>query len=170
MSNYYGSVAGGDAFFASRLHAFDWTYAGPDDRLKSLVQAAELIDQFDYIGQKYAVQIYLDASGDAATCEGKAEAELSQPLQFPRGTVNVVPDEIERAAYLIAQKLLSGRDPEADLEALSLKSAGYGDARSNYDRSGNHQEHMTHLIPSPQAWNLIKPFLRPRNQFTVKRV
>jgi hypothetical protein len=172
MSNY-GSVAGGDAFFAARLHAFDWTYASQADRLKALVQATELIDQFDYIGQKYTVQVYMDANTDPCADgydDGLAEAELAQPLQFPRGSSTTIPSEIERATYLIAQRLLSGRDPEADLESLVLKSAGYGDARSQYDRSGNTQEHMTHLIPSPQAWNLIKPFLRARNQFTIKRV
>lgn len=162
---HYGSLVEANAFFDSRLHSYDWDIATPSDREKALTQATELIDQFDYLGQKYAVSIL----PEDATEEECRLAELSQPLEFPRGTVNEVPVQIEHACYLIAKALLAGRDPEMDLESLANRSASYGDVRVTYNRDGNLLEHMGHLIPSPQAWNLLKPFLREKYQFNMKR-
>ena len=105
MADHYGSVSRGDQFFSARLHSFDWINATPDDKRGALVQAAELIDQFIYLGEKYAVAIL----GDDATEEEKRVADLSQPLEFPRGTVSQVPEDIERAAYLIAKALLASK-------------------------------------------------------------
>jgi hypothetical protein len=174
MSNY-GTVNEGNAFFDTRLHAFDWDNASVEDRGKALVQATELIDQFDYVGRKYTVQVAVDALGDVDldTDENRATlraAELAQELEFPRGDSAVIPTEIETATYLIAKALLSGRDPDADLEALSTKATAYGDIRTTYNRDGNHQEHVAHLIPSPQAFNLLRPFLREHHEFDSKRI
>jgi len=165
MSNY-GTVNAANAFFDSRLHSWDWEQAIVADRLRALVQATEYIEQFDYVGEKYAV----NALGEDATDEEKRVARLSQPLEFPRGDVNEVPIEIEHACYLIAKALLSGRDPDMDLESLATKSTAYGDVRTAYNRDGNTMEHLAHLIPSPQAWNLLKPFLRYRNRFDTSKV
>jgi hypothetical protein len=165
-SNHYGTVSGAQTFFDNRLHSFAWENSTPDDRIKALNQATELVDQFDYIGDKYAVAIL----GDDATDDQKQTAELSQPMQFPRGDVNTVPVEIEQATYLIAQALLDGRNPDMDLEGLPMKSMGFADAKAGYDRTGNTLEHLAHLIPSPQAWNLLVPFLRERNKFITKQV
>lgn len=176
MANHYGSVADGDTFFGSRLHAYDWNRSTPADKLAALVQATELIDQFQYLGQKASVQTVIDNLGDCAdltTDENQAlleSAEQGQPLEFPRGTDATVPTAIENAAYLIAKALLSGRDPEADLENLAVKQSQYGGVKTSYQRDGNNQEHLAHLIPSPQAFNLIRPFFRERDLFDVKRV
>lgn len=163
---FYGTVEDGDAYFAARLFSWDWSQATDADKAKALQVATDLIDQFDYLGQKYAVSILSD---DATDGERKA-ANLDQENEFPRGDVNTVPVEIETATYLIAQKLLAGRDPEMDLEALAVKFERYGPVQTSYERGGNTLEHLAHLIPSPQAWNLIKPFLRLRNVFITKRV
>ena len=175
MASNYGSVSGGDTFFASRLHAYDWDRSTNTDKLKALVQASELIDQFDYIGRKAAVQTVVDGLGDCpdlTTDENIAllqAAELSQPLEFPRGSDSEVPSEIETACYLIAKALLGGRDPDADLENLAVKQTQYGGVKTSYQREGNNQEHIAHLIPSPQAFNLIRPFFRERDTFDIKR-
>lgn len=163
---YYGTIAAGDVYFAARLFSWDWSQATADDKAKALQHAADLIDQFDYIGDKYAIA----ALGDDPDEDAVKAANLTQPNEFPRGDTNTVPVEIEQAAYLIAQKLLSGRDPDMDLEGLSVKSERYGSVSSSYDREGNTQEHMAHLIPSPQAFNLLKPFFRLRNVFQTKRM
>ena len=174
MSNY-GSVVNGDIFFAARLHGYDWNRSNPSDKLAALVQATELIDQFQYIGQKAAVQTVIDSLGDCADLTTAANqalleaAEKSQPLEFPRGGDATVPTEIETATYLIAKSLLSGRDPEADLENLAVKQSQYGGVKTSYQRDGNNQEHIAHLIPSPQAFNLIRPFFRERDLFDLKR-
>jgi hypothetical protein len=170
----YGTLSAANAFFSQRLHSYDWDISTVEDRQKAMNQATELIDQFDYIGQKYAVQVVCDSlSGDItsdANQEALRTAEESQPLEFPRGDSSTIPTEIETACYLIAKALLSGRDPDADLESLSVKSAAYGGVRTSYQRDGANQEHMAHLIPSPQAFNLIRPFFRERDSFDVKRV
>lgn len=165
MANY-GTVAGGDTYFNARLHGWDWKQASNADKLAALVEATELIDQFDYAEQKYAIC----ALGENPTEAQIQTANASQPLEFPRGTVNTVPTEIEEATYLIAQALLSGRDPEQDLENQTLKTARMGQLTSGRDVVGNTNEHIAHLIPSARAWNKIRPFLRDRNTFTIERL
>ena len=175
MANY-GTVNGGNAYFTARLHSYDWDQASVADRLAALVEATELIDQFDFVGRKYGVQVVVDALGDEADLstdenrEALRVANLAQELEFPRGSVNTVPTEVEQACYLIAKAMLGGRDPEADLEGLATKATKYGDIGTVYDRTGNTMDHIAHLIPSPQAWNLLKPFLRYRNTFDQYKV
>lgn len=164
MANY-GTVGGGDTFFASRLHSWDWENSSNADKLKALTQASQLIDQFDYQGQKYAIE----ALGDEYTEAQLQAANASQPLEFPRGDVNTVPTEIERATYLIAKELLSGRDPNIELEMALNKNTRYGQLSSSKDVEGKALEHIAHLIPSAEAWNLIRPFLRHRNSFCIRR-
>ena len=168
----YGSVAEGDTFFANRLHRYDWEVSSAADKAAALTQAAELIDQFDYQGQKYTIQAVYDAlpESEEITLAQIQAANAAQPHEFPRGTTNTVPVEIEKAAYLIAQALLSGRDPEMDLENRTMKASRLGQLATQFDTEGNTQEHIAHLIPSPQAFNLIKPFFRERNRFTINRV
>lgn len=161
----YGTVPLANQFFSSRLHNFDWINSSENDKLRALNQAAELINQFDYSGQKYSVTIL----GEKPTYEQIQTANAAQEDEFPRGTSDVVPPEILKAAYLIAQALLSGRDPEMDLESRMQKTSRVGDLASTFDTEGNNLEHIAHLIPSPQAWNLIRPWLRERNQFDIIR-
>ena len=176
MSNY-GTVNEGNAFFAARLHSYDWTQATVADRQAALVQSTELIDQFAYLGYKTTVQAVLDSisseGGDPTTDENKASlqaAQIAQPLEFPRGEDTDVPDEIKNACYLISKALLGGRDPDMDLEALASRGVAYGDVKTLYTRSSNTQDHIAHLIPSPQAFNLLRPFFRERYQFDIHRV
>ena len=161
----YGSVVDGDNYFAARLHNYDWISASGTDRLAALVQATELINQFDYIEQKYAIV----ALGTKPTEAEVRTANISQPDEFPRGDSATIPTEIIEAAFLIAQALLSGRDPELDLENQTLKTVRFGQLSSARDVEGNTNEHIAHLIPSPLAWNKIRPFLRERNKFCFNR-
>ena len=130
----YGTVEGGDAFFAQRLNSWEWQNATDSDKAKALNQAAELIDQFQYV-------------------------------EF-----ETVPETFATAAYLIAKALMSGRDPELDLEHLATSSESYGAVRTSYDREGTLQEHLAHLIPSPQAFNLLRPWFSEAKVFKIKRV
>jgi hypothetical protein len=168
----YGTVELGDAFFASRLHKYDWEVSSPADKAAALNQAAELIDQFNYAGQKTPVQALYDAlpSGQYPTDAEIKAASATQPHEFPRGTDTEVPEDIKKAAYLIAMALLGGRDPNADLENRTMKASRIGQLMTQFDTEGNTQEHIAHLIPSPQAFNLIRPYFRPRDEFTLLRV
>lgn len=130
--NHYGSVSQADEFFASRLNKWSGT---PEQKAKALAHATMLIDRLEYNGQKP---------------EG-------QPLEFPRGA-GAVPVQIERATYLIAQRLLEGYGQSG--------SGSYGPARL---ASKAPQPGETHGIPSAQAFNLLAPFLREEQAFAVKR-
>lgn len=168
----YGTVSEADAFFASRLHKYDWEVSSVADKTAALNQAAELIDQFNYAGQKTAIQALYDAlpAGESPTQAAIDAANVSQPHEFPRGTSANVPEDIKKAGYLIAMALLGGRDPNMDLENRTMKSSRLGQLMTQFDTEGNTQEHIAHLIPSPQAFNLIRPYFRPRDEFTLLRV
>lgn len=159
---YYGSEQGGNIWLATRMHAWDWKQSTVADRVRALYHATYLIDKFNFIGQKI---------------------EDTQNLQFPREEVCVtassttttpleggaVPASIEEAAYLIADKMLSGRDPDADFESLATKVETFGPVRTEYERGKGPQEHMANLIPSPDAWQRIKPFLKISTAFEVRK-
>lgn len=157
---YYGSVAGGDLFHAVRVHSWDWNNATPQDKTKALYTAQQLIDRFAYTGVK---------------------TDSDQVLEFPRtrtladGTVCLIggsagiPTSIEQAAYLIADALVGGRDPQADFEALNVKVETFGPVRTEFDTRRNAKNHVANLIPSPSAWALILPFLASASSFTQKK-
>ena len=143
---YYGTVLGGDVFFAKRIHNWDWTNATTEEKVRALYNASQLIDKFSFIGCK---------------------VESSQSLEFPRQLDGVagsihngdIPPPIIEACYLIADSLLSGRDPQSDFEALMTKVETFGPIRTEFERARGPQEHLANLIPSPDAWQRIKPFL-----------
>lgn len=157
---YYGSVAAGDLFHAVRVHSWDWNNATVLDKTKALYHAEQLIDRFAFTGEK---------------------TDSDQDLEFPRtrtlddGTVCLIggsagiPTSIEQAAYLIADALLGGRDPQADFEALNVKVETFGPVRTEFDTSRNAKNHVANLIPSPGAWALILPFLAVSSAFTQKK-
>ena len=166
MATFYGTLVEANVFFSERLHSYDWDAASVEDRRKALTQATSLVDQFAYLGDKYSVATLAEGS----TAEQCRLAELSQELEFPRGNVNQVPLRVEHATYLIAKALLSGRDPNMDLEALSSKSSAYGGVRTSYQRDGHTQQHIAHLIPDAQAFNLLLPLMRVDTTFDTFRV
>lgn len=157
---YYGSVAGGDLFHAVRIHAWDYNNATVMDKVKALYNAQQLIDRFAYVGSK---------------------TDDDQSLEFPRtrtlddGTVCLIggsagiPTSIEQAAYLIADALLGGRDPQADFEALNVKVETFGPVRTEFDTTRSAKNHVANLIPSPSAWALIMPYLAVSTAFTQKK-
>jgi len=142
---FYGTLIAANEFFAGCLHNYDWSNSSTDEKTRALNEASELIDMFDYINQK---------------------VDPLQDLEFPRTGQITVPKEIQRACWLIAQDLIGGRDPAADLENLALKTEVFAGLRAEYNRDRDPQEHLSHMIPNPQAWNLIKPWLRVVKSFS----
>ena len=157
---YYGSAADGDLYHATRIHSWDYNNATVLDKVKALYTAQQLIDRFAFTGSKTV---------------------STQSLEFPRtrtlddGTVCLIsgsagiPTGIEQAAFLIADALLSGRDPQGDFESLNIKVETFGPVRTEFDTSRNVKNHVANLIPSPEAWSLILPFLRVSSAFTQKK-
>lgn len=157
---YYGDTAASDLFHAVRIHSWDWNNATTMDKVRSLYHAQQLIDRFAFTGVK---------------------TDSEQFLEFPRtrtlddGTVCLIggsagiPTSIEQAAYLIADALLGGRDPQADFEALNVKVETFGPIRTEFDTARSAKNHVANLIPSPSAWALILPFLNVASAFTQKK-
>jgi hypothetical protein len=166
---YYGTLTEADSYFASRLHESAWTDADPADRPKALWAATQIIDGLNYKGNKHSVYMLLDANSAASTSEIQA-AEASQALEFPRGADTEVPEAIRRACYEIAYALLDGKDPELELENLSVESMGYGQVRTGYSRNQVPIEHIINMVPSSVAWRLLRPFLRDGDAVKLSRV
>lgn len=156
--SYYGSVPAGDAFASTRVHSWDWSNNSVVDRVKALYTATDIIDKFSFVGHKTV---------------------STQGLEFPRtrtlpdetvaliGGVSTVPKEIERAAYLIADALLGGRDPQADFESQNVKVETFGPIRTEFATDKGPMQHIANLVPSPAAWALIFPFLGISTSFRV---
>ncbi len=147
-TSYYGTVDEGDQFFAARLHADVWIDADSGAKAKALFAARCLIDGLDFVGRK--------------TSE-------SQILEFPRGGEAEVPEQVRKAAYLIAAELLDGKIPELELESLAISSETTATIKTMYDRSCGPIEHVINMIPSPEAWALLRPLLRGGNKVRLVR-
>jgi len=157
---HYGTTELGDLFHATRIHSWDWDNATVEDKLKALYTATQAMDKFCFVGVK---------------------VDEDQGLEFPRtrtlsdGTVNEIggtdgiPTSIENAAYLIADALIGGRDPQADFEAQNVKVETFGPVRTEFATNRNPMQHVANLIPSPSAWALILPFLGISSSFTLNK-
>jgi hypothetical protein len=183
--SHYGTVANGDEFFAHRLHVDAWTDADVATRTKALCAATHLIDRLNFKGSKAAVaavqrpptNVVNPDNGTINTDDSDNDpgianrtAEVTQPREFPRDDDTVVPAAIEHACYYIAYALLAGRDPEMELENLAVTSHRYSSVGTAYNREIAPLEHIVNGIPSVNAWNLLKPFLRANTEVRITRV
>lgn len=142
----YGTLTGAETYFRSKIKSTvqDWTYADDDDRLASLRDATRRIESLCFLGTPAGNQ-----------------------LHFPteeHGT----PDDIHKACYEIALKLLSGIDPDTEADNLSVTSQGYAGGRTSFDRSFV-QAHVRHGIPSAYAWSILRPYLRDPDSIKLRR-
>jgi hypothetical protein len=167
MSNWhYGTVTDGDTYFSYKLHETVWSAANANDRHLALIAATKIIDALNFKGDKHTLFISTYAEvGDVVYLAANA----SQNLEFPRDGDTTVPLQIEHACYEIARSLLDGRDPETELEALSMTSQGYAALKTQYIREGLPMEHIVNGVPSFAAWCLLRPFLRDVSSFQVNR-
>jgi hypothetical protein len=157
---HYGTIEGGDLYHQTRVHAWDWENATTEDKLKALYTATQAMDKFCFVGVK---------------------TDDDQGLEFPRtrtlsdGTVNLIggvagiPSGVVDAAYLIADALVGGRDPQADFESQNVKVETFGPVRTEFATNRAPQQHIANLIPSASAWALILPFLGISTSFTVDK-
>jgi hypothetical protein len=168
---YYGSLTDADEYFSYRLHEYVWTESTATQKRNALIAATRLIDSLNYKGYKKAVNDLPDtASEDAVMTAWK-----SQPLEFPRGSKagesdTTVPNDIIRACYEIAYALLSGKDPEAEIESTLITSQAYDRVRTSYDRGLLPLENVMNMIPSVQAYNLLLPYLKDSMTIGISRI
>ncbi len=174
MYTYYGTAGEAATYFGNRLHEEAWTSALAADRTKALIQATRIIDSLNFKGYKAATYAVLfDADGEPicdVTDDEIRTAELSQELEFPRGTDIVVPDAIKLACWEVAYMLLDDVDPDIELENLGMVGQGIASVRVTYDRSQVQVEHLLNGVPSATAWRLLLPFLRDDNAVKLSRV
>jgi hypothetical protein len=98
------------------------------------------------------------------------QANLSQELEFPRGSDTEVPTVIELACYEMAHSLLDGKDPELELENLSVATQRYASVRTTYNRAQVPIEHLINMVPNSLAWRWLKPFIRDEDAVKITRI
>ena len=147
---YYGTILGGDLFFARRLNSDDWENSTDGNKLKALYQATRLIDQLNYRGDK---------------------TDDEQLLEFPRGLDTEVPEDIENAAYLIGHKLLQGYNIDKEFEKHFIEKSKFTNQleiqRKTYT---NTPAYAAAGIPSLEAWRLLLPYLRTYDEVDLVRI
>lgn len=145
---FYGTLERADNYFAMMLEGQLWCCTDRTRKLQALVSATRRIDRLNFVG---------------------VQAVPGQPLQFPRGTDTVVPVDIEEATFQLALALLSGVDPDTEADNINVTLQAYGlGLRSEYDRTIT-PPHTAAGIPSPTAWNLLKPYLDERLGMLLRR-
>lgn len=133
----YGTLERAEIYFDNRLRNQPWKKSTIAEKKAAMFEATELIDRLNFSGTK---------------------ANTNQSRQFPRNNQTEVPEEIEKACYEVAFKLLDGYDPDFEIDNLSSVGQGYSSVRSTYNRSFV-MEHLSAGIPSAKAWAYLKPFL-----------
>lgn len=144
----YATTEEAQAYFNGRLNTDAWDDASSSNKQASLIMATRLIDRLNFVGDK--------------TSE-------DQTLQFPRYNDTTAPNDIKYACSEIALALLDGVDPELEFQNLLMKSQGYANVRSTYDRE-TVPMHIVSGIPSSIAWNYLQPYLRDFNTVDLSRV
>jgi hypothetical protein len=167
--SYYGTLDEADEYFTNRLHEYSWFKAAPAKRPKALIAARRIIDTLNFKGRKSTVYALLQADENATDEEIRIQ-EAAQPLEFPRGNDEEVPDAIKMAQFEIAHSLLDGKDPEMELENLGIISQGVESVRTTYNRSQVPIEHIVNGVPNALAWRFIRPFLRDEDAIKLARI
>lgn len=158
---YYGTLQNANLFFSQRLNVRAWEDASISDRRKSLIMSTQIIDRLNFAGDK---------------------AEIGQVLQFPRGNTSInpitfeetiekddnVPEDIKNATYLIAIKLLDGFEPENDVRMTQISMSKFQNAQTFYNRDYI-PEFLIAGVPSSEAWNYLKPYLRDSREIQLSR-
>jgi hypothetical protein len=177
----YATLADGEDYFTYRLHTKGWPSASPTDRQKALVWATKLIDTLNFKDHKHSVYTLLNEAGcgqnisvaldnECITQEELQAANLTQPLEFPRGADTDIPQSIKDACMEIAEALLDGKDAEQELENLSVFTTKAEGVSVSSDRRYIPIEHLVNLIPSAVAWSWIKPFLVDDEAIKLTRI
>lgn len=164
----YATLQEAEEYFSTRLHSRLWETSAPADRTAALVTATRQIDRLNFTGLKNAAWAARQANCDATDLE-IITAGAAQELEFPRGRDTAVPNDIKIACMEIAYNLLDGRDPQEELEALTVTSQGFSSVRNNNNRDFL-QEHLQAGIVSTLAWAYLRPYLREEKSIKVSRV
>lgn len=145
---YYGTSILANEYFNNRLNTRVWDEAISSDKEAALIMAARAIDRLNFAGDKY---------------------DADQNMQFPRGDDTEIPTDIVYAAYELALAFLDGVDQDQEVETLGILSETYSGVRTTYDVD-HVNEHIRAGIPSIEAWEYLRPYLRDHLQVRLSRV
>ena len=145
--SFYGSAAGGDTYFSTRMGAEVWDSATTADKEKALSHATRAVDRLPLIGSK---------------------TSDTQTLEFPRGGDATVPTKIVEAIYEEALQLLDGRDIEIERHNDSVVAESFAGFRSTYRLRS--EDHLGAGILSTEAWRLISPYVQSSDSLRLDRV
>lgn len=151
----YATPTEGDQYMADRLYTEAWDEAGleGDAKLwKALKQATRNINRLNFRGYKY---------------------DFEQVNAWPRVSVpnvedGTTPEDIKVATIELAYSFLDGREAELEYENLQANNEGYVSVRRTYDRRSV-PPHIVALIPSAEAWALLKPYLSRSGDILISR-
>ncbi len=155
----YGTYTEGDTYFATRLYVSAWTEAANANKTIALAEASMRIDRLKFSGILVADD---------------------QELEFPRyyldydGTDNgpegdeVIPDDIQYACFELAFALLDDKDPDLELENLTVLSHKFDKIATG--KSGQILQHVLAGIPSATAWRYLLPYLTSGRTLKLNRV
>ncbi len=155
----YGTYTEGDTYFANRLYVSAWTEALDANKTVALTEASMRIDRLKFSG------ILVDDDQD---------------LEFPRyyldddGTDNgpdgteEIPDDIQYACFEVALALLDERNPELELENLTVLNHRFDKIATG--KSGQILQHILAGIPSALAWHYLLPYLTSGRTLKLNRV
>lgn len=135
---FYGTMTGADTYLKTKLpqQTNVWFRSEMAQRVQALQSATQIIESLNLFGEPLS---------------------STQTLHFPT-CEDGMPNQILKACYEIALKLISGYDPDVEAENLSVTSQGYVGSRTNYDRSFV-QDHIRAGVPSAFAWTILRPYL-----------
>lgn len=119
----------------------------------------------------FSLLLWKDAWEDASNLEKEKALVMSSKAinQLALMDYDSIPQDIKDATCENAFMLLDGKDPEMELELLTMVNQQYGNIRSTYNRDVS-MEHIEAGIVSVVAWRLIKPYLDVSKQIKLSRV
>jgi len=154
-------------YLGGTLKASKWFAAPPADKQTAVIAATRIINRLNYKGFPAAVYHAREAG---ATLSQLRELSDQQDLVFPRDEDTHIPRAIKEACCEIAFAILDGNNPEDEIRDLATVSEGIGPLsfRTTYDRT-QAPEWVLAGVPSPIAWQLLRPYLRDPRAIAVSR-
>ena len=167
MSETYVTVEEADDYLAQKPTASRWLAAPPASKSAAIRQATQIINRLNFAGLKTAT--YHAAQQGPSKSECRA-VDAQQVLAFPRNGDTSIPDDIKAACCESAFALINGIDPDQELWSLATVSESVGPLaiRSTYDRL-RAAEWVLAGVPSPTAWQMLRPYMRDPQALSLSR-
>lgn len=154
----YITIDEAEDYFQTRINSQRWDNISETLKTKALITATNIINILRFKGIK---------------------ADINQELEFPRIITNelnvlidsgiIIPYNIKIACAEIAYSLLEGVDPQQEINNLASISRSYAATKVSYRENFIH-EHFRAGVPSPKAWQLLKPYLASVPDLTLSRI